>query len=256
MKLQKTGTYKLTAEPFHTDFTGRLFWGTLSNYLLTCAEHHASERGFGMVDLQEEGCSWVLSRLAIEMHEMPTKNEVFSVDTWIENVYRLFTDRNFSIYGLNNKEYGYARSVWAMINMNTRKPVDLLSVNGNKLVQYMDQAHTCPIDKPERIKVTNSLPINTLDVTYSDIDINGHVNSIKYIEHISDLFPIDWYKSHQIIRFEIAYVAEAHFGDKLNFFVDKTNEETYNIEVRKTTGNDDPEGEVICRSKVRAISIK
>ena len=37
--------------------------------------------------------------------------------------------------------------------------------------------------------MTEKAPVSEYQTRYSDIDINGHVNSIKYIEHILDLFP-------------------------------------------------------------------
>ena len=244
MKENKVGTYSFVAEPFHVDFTGRLFMGVLGNHLLNCAGFHATERGFGMAELNESNYTWVLSRLAIELEDMPAQYEEFSVDTWVENVYRLFTDRNFAIYGKDGKVYGYARSVWAMINMDTRKPADLLSLHGGDIVDYIETEKACPIEKPGRIKVSSCMPVRSMDVYYSDIDINGHVNSIRYIEHIMDLFPIEMYKEKRIRRFEMAYVAESYFGDELSFFCDEVNANEFHVEVKKN-GN-----EVVCRSKV------
>ena len=128
----KIGTYQFVAEPFHVDFNGRLTMGVLGNHLLNCAGFHASDRGFGIATLNEDNYTWVLSRLAIELDEMPYQYEKFSVQTWVENVYRLFTDRNFAVIDKDGKKIGYARSVWAMINLNTRKPADLLALHGGK----------------------------------------------------------------------------------------------------------------------------
>ena len=113
----KIGTYQFVAEPFHVDFNGRLTMGVLGNHLLNCAGFHASDRGFGIATLNEDNYTWVLSRLAIELDEMPYQYEKFSVQTWVENVYRLFTDRNFAVIDKDGKKIGYARSVWAMINL-------------------------------------------------------------------------------------------------------------------------------------------
>ena len=124
----KVGTYPFVAEPFHVDFMERLTMGVLGNHLLNCAGFHAAERGFGIATLNENHYTWVLSRLAIEMEEMPRAYEKFSVQTWVENVYRLFTDRNFAILNQEGKPIGYARSIWAMISMETRKPADLLTL--------------------------------------------------------------------------------------------------------------------------------
>lgn len=247
----KVGTYTFVAEPFHVDFTGKLFMGVLGNHLLNSAGFHATERGFGIAEMNESNYTWVLSRLAVEMMDMPSEYETFSVDTWIENVYRLFTDRNFTICGKDGKVYGYARSVWAMINLDTRKPADLLALHGQELVDYIETDKICPIEKPGRIKVTQQMPLRTIEVYYNDIDINGHVNSIKYIEHILDLFPKQWFAEKKVARFEMAYVAESYYGDTLSFFRDEVDEGIYDIEVRKNVGSDQPEGEVVCRSKIK-----
>ena len=239
----RIGTYQFVAEPFHVDFNGRLTMGVLGNHLLNCAGFHANDRGFGIATLNEDNYTWVLSRLAIELDEMPYQYENFSVQTWVENVYRLFTDRNFAIIDKDGKKIGYARSVWAMINLNTRKPADLLTLHGGSIVNYVCD-EPCPIEKPSRIKVTSDQSIATLTAKYSDIDINGHVNSIRYIEHILDLFPIELYKTKRIRRFEMVYVAESYFGDELSFFCDEVNANEFHVEVKKN-GN-----EVVCRSKV------
>ena len=243
MSENKIGTYQFVAEPFHVDFIGRLTMGVLGNHLLNCAGFHASERGFGIAEINENHYTWVLSRLAIELEDMPRQYEDFSINTWIENVYRLFTDRNFELRDKNGKTIGYARSVWAMISMETRKPADLISLHGNNLGQYVSDRE-CPIDKPGRIKVSVDAPVEEYQTRYSDIDINGHVNSIKYIEHILDLFPMDTFKEKQVKRFEMAYVAESYYGDVLSFYLEEKNENEYDIEVKKNNQ------EVVVRSKV------
>lgn len=240
----KIGTYRFMAEPFHTDFTGRLTLGVLGNHLLNCASFHAQERGFGMRTINEECYTWVLSRLAIEMKDMPRQNDAFSIETWVEDVYHLFTNRNYAILDKDGRPLGYARSIWAMINMNTRKPVDLLSVNGGNITEYICE-HPCPIDKPSRIKLHTGDVAATLRARYSDIDLNGHVNSIRYIEHILDLFPLDLYRRLPIRRFEMAYVTESYYDDVLRFFCQQEEgEETYSVEVKKDDGT------TVCRAKV------
>lgn len=239
----KIGTYSFVAEPFHVDFTGRLTMGVLGNHLLNCAGFHATERGFGIATLNESNYTWVLSRLAIELEEMPLQYESFSVQTWIENVYRLFTDRNFAILNKDGKPIGYARSIWAMISMDTRKPADLLSLHNGSIVDYICQKE-CPIEKPGRIKVNQKELAGDVVTKYSDIDINGHVNSIRYIEHILDLFPLEIFREKRIRRFEMAYNAESYYGDTLAFYKEQVSENEYDIEVKKNGQ------EVVVRSKV------
>jgi len=242
-KHSKVGTYHFVAEPFHVDFNGRLTMGVLGNHLLNCAGFHSTDRGFGIASLNEDNYTWVLSRLAIELDEMPYQYEEFTIQTWVENIYRLFTDRNFAIINKDGKKIGYARSVWAMINLATRKPADLLALHGGGIVDYVCE-ESCPIEKPSRIKVDTQEIVSVIVAKYSDIDINGHVNSIRYIEHILDLFPIEMYKTKHIHRFEMAYVAESYYGDELSFIKQQVAEGEYHLEVKKN------EDEVVCRSRV------
>lgn len=239
----KVGTYPFVAEPFHVDFMERLTMGVLGNHLLNCAGFHAAERGFGIATLNENHYTWVLSRLAIEMEEMPRAYEKFSVQTWVENVYRLFTDRNFAILNQEEKPIGYARSIWAMISMETRKPADLLTLHGGSITDYVCQKD-CPIAKPGRIKVEEQQALDEYKIRYSDIDLNGHVNSVKYIEHILDLFPMEWFRQKTVKRFEVAYVAESYYGDTLSFYRQQISENEFDIEVKKNGQ------EVVVRSKV------
>lgn len=233
------------AEPFHCDVTGRLFMGHMGNHLLNAADFHSTDRGFGMHYLNTINRTWVLSRLAIEMDEMPSQYTRFYVETWVENALRFFTQRNFRVVGEDDHVYGYGRSVWAMIDTETRQPADLLSIHDGALVQWIESEKPCPIDKGGRVKMSNEAQlVRTIDTFYNDVDINGHINSVKYIEHILDLWPIDWYREHTIRRFEIAYVAEAHAGDQLSFWLERTGDDECCVRITK-----DADVEV-CRSKV------
>lgn len=239
----KIGSYDFVAEPFHVDFTGKLTMSVLGNHLLNCAGFHAAERGFGIASLNENDYTWVLSRLAIELEEMPSQYASFSIQTWVENVYRLFTDRNFAILDQEGRAIGYARSIWAMISLTTRKPADLLTLHGGHITDYIC-AKECPIGKPGRIQVGKDSFVSDYPTKYSDIDINGHVNSIKYIEHILDLFPLEMFREKKIKRFEMAYVAESYYGDILSFYREEVNKDEFHLEIKKNNE------EVVCRSKI------
>ena len=243
--MDKIGRYEFMAEPFHCDFSGRLFMGHLGNHLLNAADFHSTHRGFGMSYLLSIKRSWVLSRLAIEMTEMPQMYTKFSVETWVESAMRYFTSRNFAVIDDAGKVYGYGRSIWAMIDTETRQPTDIYDIDNGAIDQWIVKDKECPIEKGGRVKMTDQAElVRTIDTYYNDVDINGHINSVKYIEHVLDLWPIDWYCSHRVKRFEIAYVAEAHQGDRLSFFREQAADGEYCIRIVRSDGTE------CCRSKV------
>ena len=91
--LSKVGRYEFLSEPFHCDYSSHLFMGHLGNHLLNAADFHSNDRGYGMNYLMPRHRTWVLSRLAIEMTEMPKSYDKFAVETWVENAMKYFTAR-------------------------------------------------------------------------------------------------------------------------------------------------------------------
>ena len=247
--LPKIGKYNFVAEPFHCDFTKHLFIGHLGNNLLNAADFHSNDRGYGVNYLNSVNKTWVLSRLSVELDKIPAIYEDFVVETWIDSVMRYFTNRNFKITNKDGYVYGYGKSIWAMIDTTTRQPVDILKTSNETISEYLEADYANPIKKSSRVKLDDDLKLQqSILTTYSDIDINGHVNSIKYIEHILDLFPIEYYKKYRIKRFDIAYIMESHNNDKLNFYtnIDSINECNNTVYVRVTKSGFKEEKEV-CR---------
>ena len=144
-----------------------------------------------------------------------------------------------------------------MIDTESRQPTDIFSIDNGAINNWIVKDKECPIDKGGRVKMSEEGElVRTIDTYYHDIDINGHVNSVKYIEHVLDLWPLDWYRTHRIHRFEIAYVAEAHEGDQLSFYketADNSTGNSFNVRIVKTSP-DNPDPIEVCRSKVVFIA--
>ena len=215
------GKYEFMAEPFHCDFTKRLTMAHLGNCILNASDFDAASHGFGMSRLNPEDKTWVLSRLAVEVGEMPREYDGFYVETWIESAMKYFTCRNYRIFSSSRPEavYGYARSVWALIDTATRRPQSLTEMGDIMAAACGKASPDCPIEQPSRVNMGKAQIISSLSMKpcYSDIDINGHVNSVKYIEHVLNLFSLDHHRLHPLRRLDIAYGAESHYGDTLTF---------------------------------------
>ena len=80
-------------------------------------------------------------------------------------------------------------------------------------------------------------------VKYSDLDINGHFNSIKYIESILDLFDMETYQTRAVARFEIIYQAEGRYGMNLMLHRKEVAANEYVAAICN-------EGKSICKAKI------
>ena len=193
----------------------------------------------------------LLMFLIIRFTKMPKNGDKFFIDTWISNVYLYFTDRNYRITDSEGKAIGYAKAVWAMIDQADRKPKDLHELHGTTIDQYIDEETECPIAKASRVKpLAEDTYTKSIDTEYSDIDLNGHVNSIKYIEHILNLFNLEHYKQMSVKRFEIAYMAESYYGDVLRLYLRDNANGTFDAEAQKDS-HDDAKNTVLVRCNIK-----
>ena len=249
--LPKVGRYNFMVEPFHCDFRNCFFAGHLGNAMLNAADYHSNDRGYGMTYLHTIHRTWVLSRFAFELTEMPLAYDRIAIETWVESAIRSFTSRNFAIQNSETgKIYGYGRSIWAMIDTESRQPANLLEVRDGRIGSYVETSRLCPIGKPGRVTMDNSATlVRKMGTCYSDVDVNGHVNSVKYIEHILDLFDVDFYRNHRLQRFEIAYVTEAHGGDTLSFYLQRKSDVEFCVKITKHV----PDEVEVVRSLVRFV---
>lgn len=215
MTNSKIGIYEFPIDAYLTDFRARATLPMIGGFMLQAATKHAEERGFGYNEMTGNKRAWVLSRMAIEIYEYPQNDTVMTIKTWVADVNRLFTERYFAFENDEGKNLGYAKTVWASIDLATRRPTNVNDLE--KLVSYIYKEGECPIEGLKKIPALkdNFEVVSEFDVKYSDIDINKHLNSMKYIEHMVDVFDINMYEQKEIKRFEINYVNEGRYGAQL-----------------------------------------
>ena len=237
---QKRQDYSFQIQPQYVDFQFRATMASLGDILLTAAQFNADDNGFGLRRLNEMECSWVLSRIAIEMKRFPEQYENIQVETWVEEVGRANTTRNFCIRDEKNEIIGNACSVWVFFDMKTRRAKDLQTLDG---IQGFANGEAGLIEKPIRLGAVEGKEYDGFKVKYSDIDINGHVNSIRYIQWISDCFSLDCYRKSPVKRFEINYLNEMLYDDLVKIVGMKADDNDFRFEIHK-------DSKITCRARV------
>ena len=188
----------------------RLF--NLENYLLEVAGTVADQLGFGIAQLHPKGLTWILTRLSLEMYELPTHCEKVRFETWIESNAHMLSTRNFRIYS-GNKLIGQCKSVWAVLDLQKREIVNIFddpifadSVDGDVIEMARVRMTTLP-------EPTGCMPHK---IVYSDIDYNGHCNSCRYLQAMMDAYLPNYYGKK--IRLDINYSKEVMLGDELQTY--------------------------------------
>jgi medium-chain acyl-[acyl-carrier-protein] hydrolase len=168
------------------DFQANLKPSSLVNYLIQTAWKHAENLGWGVDDLLKHNLAWVLSGLEIQVDFYPKWKEEIEIITWPKGINRLFYLRDFIFYDASGKEFGRATSSWLLIDIEKRRPKmhDL----GNEIFKINLNRHSIETIIPS-LKF-DGVPQNQLNsiVRYSDIDVNQHLTTTRYIDLMMDLF--------------------------------------------------------------------
>ncbi len=201
-----------TIASYNADFEGKGTMQALMQFMQEIAWEHAEHLDLGFSHLMEQNLAWVLARLKIKVIEFPNWQDTVKVKTWAAGKDNLFWYRDFYIYDSNQNVLAKATTDWVIINLETRRP------------HRADKMFRVEIDVPERVfdKKLGKLSAVTSEeikykkqVSYSDLDLNDHVNNVKYVEWILDSYPREFFDENKIDTVEVNYLGEAMYGETI-----------------------------------------
>lgn len=207
-----------------TDIRNHCKLTNILNYLQEAAGRHAAKFGLDSVNLMNNNIGWVLSRLKVQMLHYPEWQEKVIIRTWTRESIGILSYRDFEILNEKREIIGKGTSAWLMIDILKRRPIRPKSFTDN-----------FP-NNPEEISLTKELrklpeqkdleKVFSLPVMYSDVDINHHVNNVKYARWQIDAIPVSALLDRSIKDFEIDFLHEAKLGEKVTISC-KKEEDTY-----------------------------
>lgn len=233
-------TYNYTIQPQDVDFTLRASVTSIISYMLNVAGTDAHSKGFGVAALQGHSFTWVLSRLAVDITTKPAQYEDVAIDTWVNEFNRLSSTRNFRMHA-NGMQVTAGVSQWCMLNMESRQVVDMSLLKDIYERAMVDEPS--PISAPQRLRAIEPLDTMSRPVVYSDIDFNRHVNTLRYIDLIFDMLPLNVIEQSGGLRMDVNFIAEARYGEVMSVGVVEQ-EGVYQFEISSDSGK------VLCRARL------
>lgn len=211
---------KLTVRGYEAGIDGRVKIQALCNYMEEAAGNHASQLGCGIETLRDQGLTWVLARARMVLHGTPPyPGERIAVHTWPVGTERLLFRRDYRLHSAGGACILSGVSNWVLMNSTTRK-LEKMPAWAASLTT--PEAGTALEDGEIRLPVlANGIPGPEFTVRLADIDQNGHVNNVRYIEF--GLEGAVRYQQEQggsagagtLCALDIIFRAEALFGDSI-----------------------------------------
>ncbi len=187
---------------------------SIANFCQELAYHHASQLGFGYRDMKKQNTTWVLSRMRIRMENYPVWDDTIRMETWPSGVDKLFALRDFRIWNRQGEMIGVASTAWLILDIETHRLIrPKEALEHFKLIVHPERVFEESLDK---IVVEGQMrSLNLHQVVFSDLDIVGHVNNVKYMEWCIDSMADKSDQEKEIREFEINFNQESLFGDEI-----------------------------------------
>ena len=221
---------KYRIHSYEVDRSSRALPHVLLCYMLNSAWAHVNDSRFSFNSLHDDGQFWVLSRFLAVFHQIPRWDDELTIETWGKGIDKLFASRDFVIYSDAREKLISATSAWLIIDRKTLRPLRMETLK--EQFPFQSERHELE-NKLEKIRARSVPGTNTeFKVRYSDLDVNQHVNSSKYMQWILDSFPVEILEGKNIKSFEINYLAEAQLDDRISVFIGPDAEQYYCVITR------------------------
>jgi acyl-ACP thioesterase len=189
------------------DFDQKCTLSAICNLLQEVAGNHARELHFDITDLQENKLTWVLHRLFIKMDRYPDWRETIDVQTWPSSGDGLRAYRDFLILDSERNTIGKSLSYWLMMDIESRRPTRIPQEILQMAPKNID--HVLPVSDAWFSAIEGADSSQSFTVRKSDLDLNKHVNNVKYIEWALSCLPDE----SKVSEIDIKFMAEAVLGD-------------------------------------------
>ena len=195
----------------------------LCNILQLTAAAHSEVGGISFSDMQEFNQAWVLSRMRVEITELPKWKDVVTIKTWINTLENSRSVRALELY-VNGKKMVGCETFWAVFNTKIRRP-EALALPFEHFELYPEQKATH--NTFSKINLGNETKmVFEKRVALSDLDIVNHVNNVKYLEWCLDFVDVKLILNQKIESFEMNFMKELSLKDKVILHENVNNKST------------------------------
>ena len=209
------GVYSWAVRTYECGPDGMASMVSVCNWLQEAASLNAETLAFSKSNFEAAGenISWVLTRLKVRLSRFPKWGETISILTFPRGGRRIVAYRDFVLTGQDGTELGRATSEWMLIDLSTRKIVAIpesvfASANTVRQPVFGDE----PFAKLRWDCAVSAADALSFRARRGDIDLNGHVNNVHYIEWMMEGRPDSAGPCHEI---DVIFKSETLAGEEV-----------------------------------------
>ena len=178
------------------------------------ASNHVATLKFSHRDLMKYNLLWVVIRMEVQIYRTPTLDEEILVTTHPGERKSFIFPRYFEIYDKKGNLIISVSSMWTLIDKETRR----VMIKPEGTVEIKGEVNKDDLPLPLKVSGDATKPVESREVKYTDIDLNGHLNNTSYIEYIINTHDNEFYKHHRIKSININYDKEIKPNSVVNLY--------------------------------------
>ncbi|XP_028060191.1 palmitoyl-acyl carrier protein thioesterase, chloroplastic-like [Camellia sinensis] len=174
--------------------------------------------GFGATHgMMRNNLIWVVSRMEVQVDHYPIWGEVLEIDTWVGASGKNGMRRDWLIRSqASGLVFARATSTWVMMNQQTRRLSKMPEEVRAEISPWFIEKQAIKEDVNEKIEKLDEKAkyVNTdLKPKRSDLDMNHHVNNVKYLRWMLETIPDQFLENHQLSGMILEYRRECGSSD-------------------------------------------
>ena len=186
------------------------------------ANEHCRKMLVGRKELEYQNLAWVLFKMDLQIDRYPDIGEEVTVQTFTKGSKFKFFPRYYIVFDENGNQLCKAASLWMLMDKAKRTTVSSKECG----IVLPDEDYEIPLKVSTISKKVLHSPVSGLYTPlYSDIDINGHVNNVRYADILCNTIGFEVLKKNEISYISIDYSYEIPTDVKLQTDLMMNNDE-------------------------------
>ncbi|EYU40801.1 hypothetical protein MIMGU_mgv1a020934mg [Erythranthe guttata] len=174
--------------------------------------------GFGATHgMMKNNLIWVVSRMQVQVDHYPIWGEVIEIDTWVGASGKNGMRRDWQLRSqATGLVFARATSTWVMMNEKTRRLSKIPDEVRAEIAPWFIKKQAIKDEIPEKIHKLDSNATyvhSDLKPKRSDLDMNHHVNNVKYVGWMLETIPDEFMEKHQLSDMILEYRRECGSSD-------------------------------------------
>ncbi len=203
---------------YETGLRKQLRITNLMNYFEEVALMQSEERKVGLDYYRENGVIWMLHKWDITIHKPPVFEQRIRIRTLPVSMAGFMGFRQFWVYDENGDTLISAQSAWIFVNTQSKRPMRVTE-NMKRAYGHLGQPES-KLDMAEVPSLQKADFSKEFNVRHADIDINEHVNNVRYVDWALEALPPELLRNNQLENIKIVFKKETTYGQRISSLVE------------------------------------